>query len=64
MQINGVFCDYLSLTDNQQQTTVMIFLQGRVSVKVSGTSLYSRSSLRMKQLVKQGFQVEDLLLTH
>ena len=64
MQINGVFCDYLSLTDNQQQTTVIIFLQGRVSVKVSGTSLYSRSSLRMKQLVKQGFQVEDLLLTH
>ena len=34
MQINGVFCDYLSSTDNQQQTTVMIFLQGRVSLKV------------------------------
>ena len=34
MQINEVFCDYLSSTDNQQQTTVMIFLQGRVSLKV------------------------------
>ena len=34
MQINEVFCDYLSSTDNQQQTTVMIFLQGRASLKV------------------------------
>ena len=34
MQINEVFCDDLSSTDNQQQTTVMIFLQGRVSLKV------------------------------
>ena len=34
MQINEVFCDYLSSTDNQQQTTVMIFLQGRVSLEV------------------------------
>ena len=34
MQINEVFCDYLSSTDNQQQTTVMIFLQGRVPLKV------------------------------
>ena len=34
MKINEVFCDYLSSTDNQQQPTVMIFLQGRVFLKV------------------------------
>ena len=34
VQINEIFYDYLSSTDNQQQTTIMIFLQGRVSLKV------------------------------
>ena len=32
-------------------------------VKVSGTSLYSKIKLENKVIVKQVFQVEDLLLT-